>query len=97
YVYTLSLHDALPISYSFIEEAFPETQNYADKILVGYTDLYFYLTDMLDPFINKEQLQTWGISKPAGMVLYGPPGSGKIYWAKKIDRKSTRLNSSHVK
>src|SRR5690554_591847 len=71
-------------TYSFIEEAFPETQNYADTILVGYTDLYFYLTDMLDPFINKAQLQTWGISKPAGMVLYGPPGSGKIYWAKKI-------------
>ncbi|HLW62973.1 MAG TPA: ATP-binding protein [Flavobacterium sp.] len=71
-------------SYPFIQEAFPETQNYADKILVGYTDLYFYLADMLDPFINKEQLQTWGISKPAGLVLYGPPGSGKIYWAKRI-------------
>ncbi len=70
--------------YPFVEEAFPETENYADKILVGYTDLYFYLTDMLDPFINKDQLQTWGISKPAGIVLYGPPGSGKIYWAKKI-------------
>jgi len=78
------IHLYLGGTYSFIEEAFPETQNYADKILVGYTDLYFYLTDMLDPFINKEQLQTWGISKPAGMVLYGPPGSGKIYWAKKI-------------
>lgn len=70
--------------YPFVEEAFPETDNYADKILVGYTDLYFFLTDMLDPFISKDQLQTWGISKPAGIVLYGPPGSGKIYWARKI-------------
>jgi hypothetical protein len=70
--------------YPFINEAFPETENYAEKTLIGYTDLYFYLADMLDPFINKDQLQTWGISKPAGMVLYGPPGSGKIYWAKRI-------------
>ena len=71
-------------TYPFIAEAFPECEDYSEKNLVGYTDLYFYLTDLLDPFINKDQLQTWGISKPAGIVLYGPPGSGKIYWAKKI-------------
>jgi len=70
--------------YPFIDEAFPEPENYNNKSLVGYTDLFFYLNDMLDPFINKEQLQTWGISRPAGIVLYGPPGSGKIYWARKI-------------
>ena len=70
--------------YPFINEAFPEPDNYANKRLVGYTDLYFYLSDMLDPFINKDQLTTWGISKPAGMILYGPPGSGKIFWARHI-------------
>ena len=70
--------------YPFIDEAFPETENYAAKRLVGYTDLYFYLTDMLDPFMNKDQSKTWGISKPTGIVLYGPPGSGKIFWAHKI-------------
>lgn len=70
--------------YPFIDEAFPEPDSYANKSLVGYTDLFFYLNDMLDPFMNKDQLQTWGISKPAGMVLYGPPGSGKIFWARRI-------------
>jgi len=40
--------------YKFIDEAFPETENYANKRLVGYTDLYFHLNDMLDPFINKD-------------------------------------------
>lgn len=70
--------------YPFIDEAFPEPDNYNNKSLVGYTDLFFYLNDMLDPFINLDQLQTWGISKPAGIVLYGPPGSGKIFWARKI-------------
>ena len=71
-------------TYSFIEEAFPEIESYANKSLVGYTDLYFYLNDVLDPFINKDQLQTWGITKPVGIVLYGPPGSGKIFWARKM-------------
>lgn len=70
--------------YEFIDEAFPESDNYANKRLIGYTDLYFYLNDLLDPFINKEQLQSWGISKPSGIVLYGPPGSGKIFWAQKM-------------
>lgn len=70
--------------YPFIDEAFPETEDYAAKRLVGYTDLYFYLSDMLDPFMNKDQSKTWGISKPAGIVLYGPPGSGKIFWARKM-------------
>ena len=70
--------------YPFIDEAFPETEDYAAKRLVGYTDLYFYLSDMLDPFMNKDQSKTWGISKPTGIVLYGPPGSGKIFWARKM-------------
>lgn len=78
------IHIYIGGKYPFIDEAFPETQNYAAKRLVGYTDLYFYLSDMMDPFINKDQSKTWGISKPVGMVLYGPPGSGKIFWAQQI-------------
>ena len=70
--------------YLFITEVFPEPKTYANKSLIGYSDLYFYLNDTLDPFTNKEQLQNWGISKPVGIVLYGPPGAGKIFWAKKM-------------
>ncbi|CAM3206693.1 ATP-binding protein [Empedobacter falsenii] len=78
------IHSYIGGKYPFIEKAFPQCEDFSVKSLVGYTDLYFYLTDMLDPFISKDQVERWGISKPAGMVLYGPPGSGKIYWAKKI-------------
>lgn len=78
------IHSYIGGEYPFIEKACPESDNYASKSLVGYTDLFFYLNDMLDPFINKDQSQTWGISKPAGIVLYGPPGSGKIFWARKM-------------
>ncbi len=78
------IHSFIGGNYLFIDEAFPQIQDFSAKNLIGYTDLYFYMTDMLDPFINKNQLQNWGIAKPVGMILYGPPGSGKIYWAEKI-------------
>ena len=78
------IHSYIGGKYPFIEKAFPQCEDFSVKSLVGYTDLYFYLTDMLDPFISKDQVERWGISKPAGLVLYGPPGSGKIYWARKI-------------
>jgi len=38
----------------------------------------------LEPFLNPQQIKDWGIYKPAGIILYGPPGSGKIFWANKI-------------
>ncbi|MFV0147023.1 ATP-binding protein [Empedobacter falsenii] len=78
------IHSYIGGKYPFIEKAFPQCEDFSGKSLVGYTDLYFYLTDMLDPFISKDQVERWGISKPAGLVLYGSPGSGKIYWARKI-------------
>jgi ATP-dependent 26S proteasome regulatory subunit len=34
--------------------------------------------------LNPQQIKDWGINKPAGIILYGPPGSGKIFWANKI-------------
>src|SRR5690606_40895003 len=30
-------------------------------------------------------LSQWGISKPYRMILYGHPGSGKVFWDKKIE------------
>lgn len=78
------IHIYIGGNYDFISKAFPCYSKITDKALIGYSDLFFYITDMLDPFINKEQLSQWGILRPAGIVLYGPPGSGKIFWAKKI-------------
>src|SRR5690554_8236832 len=59
-IYTLSLHDALPISAIVYEDA---------DLLV--------------------------LNKPAGLAVHG--GSGLDFGVIEADRKSTRLNSSHVR
>lgn len=46
--------------------------------------MFFYISGVLEPFLNPQQIKDWGINKPAGIILYGPPGSGKIFWANKI-------------
>lgn len=56
----------------------------AERDFIGYRDLFFYLSKTLEPFVNELPLHNWGIHKPAGIILYGPPGSGKIFWANKI-------------
>ncbi len=55
-----------------------------NKDFIGYQDLFNYITSELEPFIDKTSTENWGIVKPAGAILYGPPGSGKIFWANKI-------------
>jgi transitional endoplasmic reticulum ATPase len=77
------IHMFIGGDYAFILDDIPEHQYKTDS-LIGYSDLFFYQLDLLEPFLNEEQIKLWGISKPAGIILYGPPGSGKIYWAKKI-------------
>lgn len=80
---SFQIHAMLGGNYDFINADIPE-KTYKTDDLVGYSDLFFYQADLLDPFINEEQIHMWGISKSAGIILYGPPGSGKIYWGKRI-------------
>src|SRR5256885_3341314 len=63
-IYTLSLHDALPISNKFTPAGYPNT---------------------IDP------TETWQLYTGDG---HGYPGNG--VYVREIDRKSTRLNSSHL-
>ncbi|EQB93427.1 AAA family ATPase [Elizabethkingia anophelis] len=70
--------------YNFIYNYFGKQTPLTQHNFIGYRDLFFYVTDIIEPFINPNQLENWGIAKPAGIILYGPPGSGKIFWAKKI-------------
>ncbi|WP_336664977.1 ATP-binding protein [Elizabethkingia meningoseptica] len=70
--------------YHFIYNYFGKQTPLTQHDFIGYRDLFFYVTDVIEPFINPNQLENWGIAKPAGIILYGPPGSGKIFWAKKI-------------
>lgn len=71
-------------NYQFVYDYFGHKTSLQHRDFIGYRDLFFYISNMLEPFLNPQQIKDWGINKPAGIILYGPPGSGKIFWANKI-------------
>lgn len=71
-------------NYQFVYNYFGKKSSLTQRDFIGYRDLFFYISKTLEPFLNETPLTDWGIHKPAGIVLYGPPGSGKIFWANKI-------------
>ncbi len=83
-VSSFGIDNKLGGNYSFVYDYFGDKTPLAQRDFIGYRDLYFYITEMLNPFIDEQQAKDWGIYKPAGIILYGPQGSGKIFWARKI-------------
>lgn len=81
---TFGIDNQLGGNYSFIYNYFGDKTELKQRDFIGYRDLFFYISDMLEPFLNPEQSANWGIQKAAGIIVYGPPGSGKFFWAKKI-------------
>ena len=71
-------------NYQFVYDYFGKKTALSARDFIGYRDLFFHISQTLDPFLNQTPLTDWGIHKPAGIILYGPPGSGKIFWAHKI-------------
>ena len=71
-------------NYKFVYNYFGNKTKLQQRDFIGYRDLFFYISGVLEPFLNPQQIKDWGINKPVGIVLYGPPGSGKIFWANKI-------------
>lgn len=71
-------------NYKFVYDYFGHQTSLQKRDFIGYRDLFFYTSTILEPFLNPQQIKDWGINKPAGIILYGPPGSGKIFWANKI-------------
>lgn len=71
-------------NYNFVYNYFGKKTSLTQRDFIGYRDLFFYITEMLNPFIDGQQARDWGIYKPAGIIMYGPKGSGKIFWARKI-------------
>ncbi|PKF74990.1 AAA family ATPase [Chryseobacterium sp. PMSZPI] len=71
-------------NYQFVYDYFGHKTSLQQRDFIGYRDLFFYTSAALEPFLNPQQIKDWGINKPAGIILYGPPGSGKIFWGKKI-------------
>lgn len=83
-VSSFGIDNALGGNYNFVYDYFGNKTSLAQRDFIGYRDLYFYITEMLNPFLDSQQAKDWGIYKPAGIILYGPKGSGKVFWAKKI-------------
>src|SRR5205814_10506165 len=87
YIYTLSLHDALPISLKFIPKKI--ARNFVDNIEHRLSDSNFKHKSRL-PI---ERMQAFGRSRHGFThVVFG-------HFHEKLvleDRKSTRLNSSHL-
>jgi len=81
---TFGIDNQLGGNYKFIYNYFGDKTELKQRDFIGYRDLFFYISDMLEPFMNPEQSENWGIQKAAGIIIYGPPGSGKFFWAKKI-------------
>lgn len=71
-------------NYQFVYDYFGYKTSLQKRDFIGYRDLFFYISTVLEPFLNPQQIKDWGVNKPAGIILYGPPGSGKIFWANKI-------------
>lgn len=71
-------------NYQFVYNYFGSKTSLQKRDFIGYRDLFFCISGVLEPFLNPQQIKDWGIHKPAGIILYGPPGSGKIFWASKI-------------
>lgn len=83
-VSSFGIDNQLGGNYEFVYQYFGDKTKLTHRDFIGYRDLFFFISDMLEPFINPEQSENWGIQKAAGILVYGPPGSGKIFWAKRI-------------
>lgn len=62
------------------------------KAVAGMEDLKQRLRDeVIEPLHNPEEYKRYGVSIPNGMLLYGPPGCGKTFFAKHF-AEETGLN-----
>ncbi len=83
-VSSFGIDNKLGGNYQFVYDYFGDKTALSQRDFIGYRDLFFYISDELEPFLSLDSTKNWGIKKPAGIILYGPPGSGKIFWANKI-------------
>lgn len=83
-VSSFGIENQLGGNYKFVYNYFGKSTRLDERDFIGYRDLFFFISQALEPYLSDLSVQDWGIHKPAGIVLYGPPGCGKIFWANKI-------------
>jgi len=83
-VSSFGIDNKLGGNYQFVYNYFGKNTKLTKRSFIGYRDLFFFISESLEPYLSNVSVENWGIHKPAGIILYGPPGSGKIFWANKI-------------
>ena len=83
-VSSFGIDNQLGGNYKFVYNYFGKSTRLAERDFIGYRDIFFFISQTLEPYLNNGSVQDWGIHRPAGIILYGPPGCGKIFWSNKI-------------
>lgn len=83
-VSSFGIDNQLGGNYRFVYNYFGNSTRLADRDFIGYRDLFFFISQTLEPYLSNRSVENWGIHRPAGIILYGPPGCGKIFWSNKI-------------
>lgn len=83
-VSSFGIDNQLGGNYKFIYNYFGKSTRLAERDFIGYRDLFFFISQTLEPYLSNISIQNWGIHRAAGIILYGPPGCGKIFWSNKI-------------
>src|SRR5439155_19195131 len=94
WIYTLSLHDALPILVSFHGPNEVEVAGRLVERIVERRERLVCVTDAGMPGISDPGERLVVAALAAGVAVEVVPGPSAALSA--LDRKSTRLNSSHV-
>jgi len=57
-----------------------------DINIIGYEDILDSILEQVEPILNPKDIKDWGLNNPGGVLLFGPPGCGKTFWAKNISK-----------